>query len=93
MESTTGQFRISIKVSLNQTREFVITYKVNTDSKRPGTALIDRKGYLFVSCTLHNSDCCAVQDDNSTCPEQSMISKDETVHTVCNNCYSSFHIM
>jgi len=63
-----NEAELETELSLNQTREFVITYKVDTDSKRPGTTLVDRKGYMFVSYTLPNSDCRALQDDNSTCP-------------------------
>ena len=63
-----NEAELETELSLNQTREFVITYKVDTDSKRPGTTLVDRKGYMFVSYTLPNSDCRALQEDDSTCP-------------------------
>jgi len=63
-----NEAELETELSLNQTREFVITYQVDTDSKKPGTTLVDRKGYMFVSYTLPNSDCRALQDDNSTCP-------------------------
>ena len=63
-----NEAELETELSLKQIREFVITYKVDTDSKRPGTTLVDRKGYMFVSYTLPNSDCRAIQEDNSTCP-------------------------
>ena len=63
-----NEAELETELSPKQTREFVITYKVDTDSKRPGTTLVDRKGYMFVSYILPTSNCRALLDDNSTCP-------------------------
>ena len=55
------------ELSPKQTREFVITYKVQVDSKKPGTTLVDKNGYMFVSYSLPTSECRAFEDENKTC--------------------------
>ena len=58
---------LSAELTSQQTRDFVITYKVKVDDKVPGTTLVDGNGYMFVSYALHTSECRAFEDDNKTC--------------------------
>jgi len=55
------------ELSPAQTREFVLIYRVKGDSKSPGTTLIDKNGYMFLSYTLPTSDCHAFLDNEETC--------------------------
>ena len=62
-----NEAEMSTELTPQQTRDFVITYKVKVDNKAPGTTLIDGNGYMFVSYTLLTSECRAFEDDNETC--------------------------
>ena len=70
-----NEAEMSTELTLQQTRDFVITYKVKVDNKVPGTTLIDRNGYMFVSYTLLTSECRAFEDDNETCAVRTMSEK------------------
>ena len=62
-----NEAELSTELTPQQTRDFIITYKVKVDNKVPGAALVDENGYMFVSYTLLTSECRAFQDDNETC--------------------------
>ena len=70
-----NEAEMSTELTPQQTRDFVITYKVKVDNKAPGTTLIDRNGYMFVSYTLLTSECRAFEDDNETCAVRTMSEK------------------
>ena len=65
-----NEAELSAELTTKQTREFVITYSVKVDSEVPGTTLVDENGYMFVSYTLHTSECRAFEDDRKTCSVQ-----------------------
>ena len=62
-----NEAELSAELAPQQTRDFVITYKVKVDDKVPGTTLVDDNGYMFVSYALYTSECRAFEDDNTTC--------------------------
>ena len=62
-----NEAELSAVLTSRQTKEFVITYNVKVDSEVPGTTLVDEKGYMFVSYTLHTSECRAFEDDRKIC--------------------------
>ena len=62
-----NEAELSAVLTPRQTKEFVINYNVQVDSEVPGTALVDGNGYMFVSYTLHTSECRAFEDDRKTC--------------------------
>ena len=62
-----NEAELSAVLTPRQTKEFVINYDVKVDSEAPGTTLVDEKGYMFVSYTLHTSECRAFEDDRKTC--------------------------
>ena len=70
-----NEAELSAELTPKQTREFVITYNVKVDSEVPGTTLVDENGYIFVSYTLHTSECRAFEDDNKTCPVGTVFDK------------------
>jgi len=70
------------ELSPKQTREFVITYKLQVGSKRPGTTLVDKNGYMFVSYSLPTSECRAFEDENKTCAVGMMSEKDKPANNV-----------
>ena len=67
-----NEAELSAELTPKQTREFVITYNVKVDSEVPGTTLVDDNGYMFVSYTLHTSECRAFEDDRKTCSVQTV---------------------
>ena len=62
-----NEAELSAKLTPSQTKESVVTYNVKVNSKVPGTTLVDKKGYMFVSYTLHTSECRAFEDDCKIC--------------------------
>ena len=67
-----NEAELSAELTPRQTREFVITYSVKVDNEVPGTTLVDRNGYMFVSYTLVTSECRAFEDDRKTCSVQTV---------------------
>ena len=56
-----NEAELSTELTPKQTRDFVITYNVQVDNKVPGTTLVDKNGYLFVSYTMLTSECHALR--------------------------------